>query len=163
VTSAEQALALVSDIGHASLEHEVLHSVASVYNLAGRHADALHLGQDGLALGRDLGVRELADWLGLLGDAYHGLGRYGEAAESLRSALPFYRDRFMRRHHALCLLKMGYACQAMGDNQAAISYLNQSLGIFEQLQLAHYTERARNALTACQTSQLVSSDQLPGG
>jgi transcriptional regulator with XRE-family HTH domain/tetratricopeptide (TPR) repeat protein len=163
IASAEQARRLVAGLGHATLEHEILHSVANVYNLVGRHADALHLGQDGLALGRDLGVQELADWLGLLGDAYHGLGRYSEAAESLRSALPFYRDRFMRRHHALCLLKMGYAYQAMDDCRAAISHLRDSLDIFEQLQLAHYTERARNALTACQTGQLVMSDQLPSG
>lgn len=115
------------------------------------------------ALGRDLGEQALADWLCVLGDAYHGLGRYGEAVESLRSALPFYRDRFMHRDHALCQLKTGYAYQAMGDRRAAISCLKNSLDIFEQLQLAHYTERARSALTACQTSQLVTSDQLPGG
>lgn len=160
LASAEQARGLVSGFGDATFEHEVLHSVASVYNLTGRHEDALHLRQDGLALGRDLGVQALADWLGLLGDAYHGLGRYSEAAESFRGALPFYRDHFMRRHHALCLLKMGYAYQAMGNYRIAISHLQESLGIFEQLRLAHYIERARNALTTCESSVRVTCDQL---
>jgi len=126
VASAEQARALATGLGHATLEHEILHSTAYVYNLTGRHEVVLQLRRDGLALERDLGVQAQPDWLCLLGDAYHGLGRYSEAAESLRSALPFYRDRFMRRHHALCLLKMGYAYQAMGDYQAAISHLGEA-------------------------------------
>jgi tetratricopeptide (TPR) repeat protein/DNA-binding XRE family transcriptional regulator len=162
IASAEQAHVLAAGLGHATLEHEILHSTANVYNLTGRHEDALQLRQDGLALGRDLGEQALADWLCLLGDAYHGLGRYSEAAESLRSALPFFRDRFMRRHHALCLLKMGYAYQAMGDYRSAISHLQESLGIFEQLKLDHYTRRAREALLTCHSSQGKDSSGLSG-
>ena len=157
IASAEQARALISGLRHSTLEHEILHSIAYVYNLTGRHEDALQLGRNGLNLGRELG--EQRDWLGLLGDAYHGLGRHSEAAESLREALPFYRDRFMR--HALCLLKMGYAYQAMGDYDAAISHLSESLDIFDQLQLAHYSQRARDALTTCHNSWRVTL--RPGG
>jgi hypothetical protein len=68
----------------------------------------------------------VADYLGLSGDAYYGLGRYRESAESLRSALPIFRDHFMRRHHGLCLLKMGYAYEALGDHHAAIRHLRES-------------------------------------
>ncbi len=133
----------------------MLHTVAHVYNLTGRHEGALHLCEDGLGLARDLGVRvATADWLGITGDPYYGLGRYHEAAESLRSALPIYRDHFMHRHHALCLLKMGYAYQAVGDYQAAIPHLDESLGIFDKLQLGHFAERARGALDAWLSAHL---------
>ena len=148
VASAEKALALARQLGGpASFEHEVRHTVATVYGLVGRHEDALRLGQQGLAEARRLGAQgAIADWLGILGDAYRGLGRYREAIESLRGALPMYRDQFMRRHHGLCLLKMGYTYQAMGDHRAAADHLQQSLEIFRQLQLDHYAARADEAL-----------------
>jgi tetratricopeptide (TPR) repeat protein/transcriptional regulator with XRE-family HTH domain len=154
LTSAERALALARELGEPTFEFEVLHTVAHVYNLAGRYQDALHLSQEGLGLAQDLGVQvAAAEWMGIRGDAYHGLGRYREAAEALRTALPTFRDHFVRRHHGLCLLKLGYAYQAMGDNQTAIAHLNESLGIFGQLRLDHYADRAREALIACQGSQ----------
>ena len=56
-----------------------------------------------------------AEWLGIRGDAYRGLGRYRESAESLNVALPIFRDHFMRRHHGLCLLKLGYTYPAIGN------------------------------------------------
>jgi tetratricopeptide (TPR) repeat protein len=141
---------------------ETLHTAAHVYNLAGRHEDALYLCREGLGLARDLGVQFVtADWLGISGDAYYGLGRYSEAAESLRSALPVYRDHFMRRHYGLCLLKIGHAHQAMGEYQAAIDHLTESLGIFDGLQLEHYAERAREALISCHSHQRTTCDQPP--
>jgi transcriptional regulator with XRE-family HTH domain/tetratricopeptide (TPR) repeat protein len=162
VASAESALALARELGEPAFEQETLHTLAHVNNLAGRHEVALHFSQEGLSLARDLGLQTtMAEWLGVRGDAYHGLGRYREAAESLRSALPIYRDHFMRRHHALCLLKMGYAYQALGDRQAAVGYLQECLDIFDQLQLGHYTERAREAISLCQGSQRIP-DQPQG-
>ena len=63
VVSAEGALALAREFGEPALEHEILHTVAHVYILAGRHEDALGLCQDGLRMARDLGVRvATADW-----------------------------------------------------------------------------------------------------
>ena len=65
----------------------------------------------------------------------------------------------MNRHHGLCLLKMGYAYQALGDHQAAIEHLRSSLDIFEPLQLDHYAARARETLSTCQDSQRAGSGQ----
>jgi tetratricopeptide (TPR) repeat protein/transcriptional regulator with XRE-family HTH domain len=151
VISAERALALARELGNPALEHEVLHTLASVYTTVGRHEDALHRCQDGIDLARELGIKAAtAEWLGIRGDAYRGLGRYREAAESLQLALPTFRDHFMVRHHGLCLLKLGYTYQAIGDHQAAISYLEESQSIFGTLHLDHYIERARAALQRCQ-------------
>jgi tetratricopeptide (TPR) repeat protein len=160
VSSAERARALVRGLAQPGVEHEVLHTLVSVYNLVGRHEDALQLSRESLGLAENLGPQAIADRLGQLGDSYHGLGRYREAAQSLSQALPIYRDHFMRRHHALCLLKIGNACQAMADHEAAISHLEESLGIFEQLQLDHYAERAREALSSCQSSQRAARSDL---
>jgi tetratricopeptide (TPR) repeat protein len=161
-TSAERALALARELGEPAFEQEILHTVAHVYNRAGRNEDALRLCHDGLGLARDVGVQAaVADWLGISGDAYYGLGRYHEAVETLRSALPIFRDHFMRRHHGLCLLKIGYAYQAMGDYQTAISDLKQSLRIFDQVQLGHFAERAREALDTCLNSKRTASDEPP--
>jgi tetratricopeptide (TPR) repeat protein/DNA-binding XRE family transcriptional regulator len=154
VVSAELALALARELSNPALEHEVLHTLASVYTLVGRHEDALQLCQDGLDLARDLGIKAAtAEWLGIRGDAYRGLGRYRESAESLNVALPIFRDHFMRRHHGLSLLKLGYTYQAIGDHRAAIDYLEESLNIFGMLHLDHYIERARAAIEHCQTER----------
>jgi len=151
VQAAEKALMLARRVGRPALEHEVLHTVASVYSLVGRHDDALRLGQQSLAETRRHGAQiAVADFLGILGDAYRGLGRHREAIESLSAALPIYRDQLMLRHHGLCLLKLGYTYQAMGDDQAAARHLQQSLDIFSELRLPHYQDRAREALKACQ-------------
>jgi tetratricopeptide (TPR) repeat protein/transcriptional regulator with XRE-family HTH domain len=151
VVAAEKGLSLAREIGEPGLENEVLHSVASVYGVVGRHEDALELCGEGLALAQRLGLQAaIADWLGVRGDAYRGLGRYREAADSLLSALPIFCDHFMHRHHGLCLLKLGYTYQAMGDHQAASRYLEQSLDMFSRLQVAYLAERARDALRTSQ-------------
>jgi tetratricopeptide (TPR) repeat protein/transcriptional regulator with XRE-family HTH domain len=151
VSAAEKALALAGKLDRPAFEHEVRHTVAGLYSLTGRHEDALRLGQQSLAEARWIGSQvAIADWLGIVGDAYRGLGRYREATLSLREALPMYRDQFMRRHHGLCRLKLGYTYQAMGDYQAATDQLQESLEIFRQLQLDHFAVRASEALLACQ-------------
>jgi tetratricopeptide (TPR) repeat protein/transcriptional regulator with XRE-family HTH domain len=165
VSAAEKALALAGQLGRPVFEHEVRHTVAGLYSLTGRHQDALDIGQRSLAEARRLGSQvAIADWLGIVGDAYRGLARYGEAAESLGEALPMYRDQFMRRHQGLCLLKLGYAYQAMGDCQTAADHLRESLEVFRQLQLDHFAARASEALLAGQTAQHSSGpDTVPGG
>jgi hypothetical protein len=49
--------------------------------------------------------------------------------------MPIFRDHFMRRHHGLCLLKLGYVHQAMRDYPTAAGYLTDSMAIFGQLEL----------------------------
>jgi tetratricopeptide (TPR) repeat protein len=158
VTSAEQALALATELSEAALEFEVLHALAHAYNLSGRHEDALRLSQLGMDMARHLGAQAaIAGWLGIRADAHRGLGRYREAAESLTAALPIFGGHFMRRHQGLCLLRMGHTYQAMGDHQTAARYLTESMTIFSQLQLDHYTERAREALNGSHVGDLPPS------
>ena len=55
----------------------------------------------------------------------------------------------MRRHQALCLLKLGYAYQAMGDYRQAIADMEESLSIFRELRLTHYEERVLQTIETC--------------
>jgi tetratricopeptide (TPR) repeat protein len=105
-------------------------------------------------------VRGEALALGLLGDAYHGLGRYQEAAQALSEALPIFRDHVNRRYHGLCLLKLGYAHQRMGEHRRAAEYLTDSLLIFQELRLRHYENRAREALADCPAERRRHDDHL---
>jgi tetratricopeptide (TPR) repeat protein len=108
---------------------------------------------EGLSRARELNT-SIGDWLGIRGDAYRGLGRCGEAVESLKQALPAFEAHFMRRHEGLCLLKLGYAYQGMGDHDTAVTHLSESLAIFSQLQLDHYTELVQRALSElCSTAR----------
>jgi transcriptional regulator with XRE-family HTH domain/tetratricopeptide (TPR) repeat protein len=150
VTCAEQALAVARQLGQPAYEFQALHTLTHLYNVAGRHQDALLMCAEGVDRAPDLGgPTAVAEWLGVRGDAFRGLGRHSEAAESLLGALPIFRDHFMRRHHALCLLKLGYTYQAMGEHRAAARHLQDSMDIFGRLNLAYFTDRAREALLAC--------------
>jgi tetratricopeptide (TPR) repeat protein/DNA-binding XRE family transcriptional regulator len=157
VTSAERALALARELGEPALELEILHTAAHVCNLAGLHDAALRHCEVGTPLARRLGLQvNVAGLSGIRGDSHHSLGRYREAVEAFRSALPVFRDHFLHRHHALCLLKLGYAYQALGDREAAARHLQESVEIFDRLRLDHYTTRAREALRSVRPSQLTT-------
>jgi DNA-binding SARP family transcriptional activator len=154
VRSCQQALAMVRELGEPSWEMEMLHSTAHVHNTAGQHEIAIKVCHEGIDLNRRLGVSiGLFEWQGVLADAYQGLGRYQEAADILAEAVPGFRDHFMRRHHALALLKLGYAYQAMGQFTTAIGYLEQSLPIFAALRLPHYEERVQQTIQDCRNGQ----------
>jgi tetratricopeptide (TPR) repeat protein len=101
-------------------------------------------------LNRDIGdVRGEALSLGVLGDAYHGLGRYEDAVEAFSRALPIFRDHFIRRHHGLCLFKLGCAQQALGNHRQAAQHLTESVSVFRDLRLPTYEQRALRILNDC--------------
>jgi len=158
----EQALAIARESAQPACERELLHTVTYAYTLAGRCLSALNMCQQGIELDRQLGFPDKESvWLGVLGDAYYGLGRYGEAADAYTRALAGYRDQFLRRHYALCQLKLGKTYQAMGRMSEAISHLEQSLALFRELHLPHYEERARQTLSLCQDDQSVGQSAVP--
>lgn len=71
-----------------------------------------------------------------------------------------FRDHFAHRFHALCLLKLGYAYEALGESETAARHLQESLDIFERLRLDHYTARARRALLDCHDDHRTSAGQF---
>jgi DNA-binding SARP family transcriptional activator/tetratricopeptide (TPR) repeat protein len=162
IRSSEQALAVVREFDQPAWELEVMHSVAHVANLTGRHQEAINLCHEAHDLQGKFGVNfDEADWLGIMADAHHGLGRYREAAEALSMAFPIFRDQFMRRHQALCLLKLGYAYQAMGDYGQAITSARESLPIFRELRLAQYEKQVFQTIANCERRLKLTTLPLP--
>lgn len=163
IANCERALDLAEEASDPTCHREVLHTVAYVYSGAQRHTAAMKLCQRGLDLDARLGYPAgEAIWLGVLGDTYFSLKRYLEASVTLRRALETFRQNFMRRHQALCLLKLGYAHQAMGDYVSAVHHLTESLPIFAELRLRHYERRAQEALALCQKGQFSDLSEPPG-
>ena len=65
-------------------------------------------------------------------------------------ALPIFRDHFIRRHHGLCLFKLGCLYQALGHHRQAAQHLTESLPVFRDLRLPAYEQRAlRGFLDDC--------------
>jgi tetratricopeptide (TPR) repeat protein/DNA-binding XRE family transcriptional regulator len=154
VRASESALAIASALGVESQELDALLSMGYTFVLTGRHQRAVNACLRAIELSVSLGdVCGEALAHGVLGDAYHGLGRYREAAASLHRALPVFRDRSARHFQAVCLLKLGYAYEAM-DSREAVGYLAESLQIFRQLHLQGKVDRAQEALNRCKGSRL---------
>jgi tetratricopeptide (TPR) repeat protein len=87
--------------------------------------------------------------LGVRGDAYQGLGRYEDEVAALLQALAIFRSHSIRRHQAICQLKLGSAYQALGKHQLATRHLEESLPVFRQLGLRSYEQRAIQTLHDC--------------
>jgi tetratricopeptide (TPR) repeat protein len=147
VRSAEHALAMARELHEPVYELDILRMLAHVNNLAGRHGIARDLCREGIGLSSRLGYTAGdAYFLGSLGDACHGLGRYQEAIEAYSRALPVFREHAIRRHQALCLLKMAESCQALGLHDRALPFLEECLPVFGELRLPLFGQRARRAI-----------------
>lgn len=67
----------------------------------------------------------------------------------LSRALTITKVALMHRHHALCLLKLGYAYEAMGMPEQAATYFEEGRADFMELRLPRYEERARQGAQRC--------------
>jgi DNA-binding SARP family transcriptional activator len=149
VAAAERAAALADDLAAAPYRLAAQQCLAFIYTLAGQYERAVKVCHLAIKLSRDLDdISTEAVLYGTLGDAYQGLARYDDAASSLLRALPVFEGHRRRRLHAICLLKLGYAYEAMGSPEA-IGYLEQSARIFTELRLPRKTEEARQVILRC--------------
>jgi DNA-binding SARP family transcriptional activator/transcriptional regulator with XRE-family HTH domain/tetratricopeptide (TPR) repeat protein len=147
IAYAERALALARQAGEQTHELDTLRVLAHVNNLTGRHPAAEHIARQGIELAREWNyVADGAYFLGALGDACHGLGKYQDAIDAFGRALPTFRKHGLRRHEALCLLKMAESYQGLGNYRQARAYLAQCQPAFTELQMPAYVERTQKAL-----------------
>jgi DNA-binding SARP family transcriptional activator/tetratricopeptide (TPR) repeat protein len=150
VAACECALSIAEELGEESTASLALSSLIFACNKDGQHERAIVLSRRRLQQARKYDeVHGEAMCLGMMGDAYQGLGRYHEAIEVLSKALRIFNDYCIRRHHGLCLLKLGYAYQAIGDAEQAAGYLRQSLSIFNELRLPAKADLATRELDRC--------------
>lgn len=130
----ERAMAMAEELGSELYLHVSLHSLSLAACLAGQYERALSIAQRVVDLSREVNnVQDEATAYGVMADAYLGMHRYAEAAEMLLKALPVVQIHKAERHQALALLKLGYACQGMGREAEAITYLDKSAQLFGAL------------------------------
>jgi DNA-binding SARP family transcriptional activator/tetratricopeptide (TPR) repeat protein len=160
VAAGEQAVTVASSSAVRTCQVVALLNLTWVYNITMLPQNAIPTALRVMELSRELGdVCSEALAAGMLGDAYRGLGRYPEAADSLLRALPVFQAH-SRRFHAVCLLKLGYAYESMGSAEA-VGYLEESLRIFTELRLPRKADQARQALERC--ACLVAANPVPAG
>ena len=145
----QKAVSIAVELGEDSFRQYVLHDLAHSCIKAGRYHEAIELSLRRFELCRQVGdLRGEALSMAVLGDAYHGLGRFEDAVSAFEQALPVFRDHFIRRFQAVCLFKLGCAHAAMGNPMQANRSLRESLPIFRELRLPAYEESVREALRA---------------
>jgi tetratricopeptide (TPR) repeat protein len=145
----ERGLSLAVELGADSFVQYALHTLAYGCSRAGRYQEAIYLSLRRLELCRkvgDLPGQALA--MGMLGDAYYGLGRYQDAMTAFEQALPVFRDHFIRRFQAVCLFKLGCVHAATNNPGQAERFLRDSLPIFRELRLPIYEDKVHEALQA---------------
>jgi len=98
-----------------------------------------------------------AYFLDLLGDAYTGLGCYGEAIVALAEAADAFREHGAWAAYAACVLKLGQSHLALAHRAAAAGYLEECLTLFRELELPDQAEQARHALDSCRSRTTQSS------
>jgi tetratricopeptide (TPR) repeat protein len=154
VAASESALMIATNLGVAAYELAALHALAfTCSRMEHERERAVNLCLRRIQLSRKLGdVRGEGHAYGVLGDTYYGLGKYELAVESLLRALPIFRDHQAHRHHALCLMKLGYAYERMRTYPLAIDYLEEGLVRFRELRLPRKAEQAQEALDRCRAA-----------
>lgn len=149
IEACERGVLLAGELGQ-SYHATARQALAYTYVLVRKYDHAVPLCISLIEMNRSTGnVWGEGQALGLLGDAYHGLGRYRKAVAALSEALHIFRAHSNRRHHGLCLLKLGYAYHGLGRNREAASRLKESIAVFQELRLPYYEQRARAALAEC--------------
>ena len=150
IVHAERALALARQAGEQTYELDTLWVLAHVNNLAGCHPAAEHLARQGIDLAEERHyIADRAYFLGSLGDACYGLGRYQDALKAFGRALPTFCEHGLRRHEALCLLKLAESHLALGHTSQARPYLARCQPAFTDLRLPAYTQRVQKAMERC--------------
>jgi len=119
-------------------EYLALHSLASTHLAAGQPRQTITVGRQAL----DRATENSYQWgqarsLDVPGQAYHALGRHGEAVGVLSQALPVLEQFYSRRIWAQCLLSLGRAHHALGQHRQAIEFLDQRLPVFAELGCLH--------------------------
>ena len=147
IARAERALDLARQAGEPTHELDTLRMLAHVNNRTGHHSTAEHIARQGIDLAAEHNyIADRAYFWGALGDACHGLGRYQDAIDAFGHALPTFREHGLRRHEALCQLKLAESHLALGNTSQARPYLIQCQPTFSQLRMPEYLQRARKAM-----------------
>jgi tetratricopeptide (TPR) repeat protein len=154
----EQAVRLAQENGALAWEYYAITTLAFALCKAGRHETAETCCQQGIEVSNRLGLFATgqAYLVGLLGDAYMGQGRYREGVKAFAQAMVEFKETGDLRGQALCLLKLGQAHIALGEQQRAAEVLQQCFPMFIELGLPAYEDAVIKALEQCRPAPEVT-------
>ena len=126
----EQALAIHRETGNEKGQAQASNNLARMYQLLGRHEEAVAALARSLDLQRRVGRRPgEAIALGNLSEAYRELGRFDEAIASAQQALGIAREIGAARGEGYALLYLGRAHLELGHVTEATDLLEQAAAI----------------------------------
>src|SRR4030095_16507245 len=127
----------------------VLSNIGYELNVLGSHEEARVSLEEGLRIARDVSSTGLeAAILVNLGAAYTGLGRLGEASESLARARALARERRDRTREARALERMARLAAAPADLELARTRAESALEVLESMRLELRSVGLRSAFVA---------------
>ncbi|MEG5187368.1 CHAT domain-containing tetratricopeptide repeat protein [Microcoleus sp. B4-C3] len=129
-----QSLPLFQATGDRSGEAATLNNIGSVYSALGEKQKALEYSSQSLPLRRATGDRRgEATTLHNIGRVYSDLGEKQKALEYYSQSLPLFRATGDRRGEATTLYGIAYAKRAQGNLTEALTNIESSLKIIENL------------------------------
>ncbi|MEG4567766.1 CHAT domain-containing protein [Microcoleus sp. MON2_D6] len=129
-----QSLPLFQATGYRGGEATTLNNIGSVYSALGEKQKALEYYSQSLPLRRATGDRGgEATTLHNMGGAYSDLGEKQKALEYYSQSLPLFRATGDRRGEATTLYGIAYAKRAQGNLTEALTNIESSLKIIENL------------------------------
>ena len=130
----EEALKLYRATGDRSGEATILNNIGSVYSELGEKQKALEYYSQSLPLRRAVGNRRgEAVTLTNIGGVYSDLGEKQKALEYYSQSLPLFRAVGDRSGEAVTLYNMAYAKRALGNLTEALTDIEASIKIIENL------------------------------
>ncbi|MBD1931108.1 tetratricopeptide repeat protein [Trichocoleus sp. FACHB-69] len=131
----QQCLAIAREIGDRKIEGITLNDLGGIYNALEQYQQAIEFYQQCLAIAREIGDRELkAITLNNLGGVYNALEQYQQAIEFYQQSLELYKLLDNHQAQALVFLLIGLLlAYEQGDFTTALTYLQESLAVFQQL------------------------------
>lgn len=149
ITAAQEAVGVATGLGE-PYKLAAMHDLAWALVRAGRNREAVEVSRERVTLSRQLGdVRGEALSMAILGDALLGLGDLNVAVGCLNFALSLFREHHAHRLEAVCLQRLGYVYESMACYPEAVSYLEESMRIFRELQMAGRVTVVNEALDRC--------------
>ncbi len=153
-----QAIATSGKLADPFYEQFMLRASAHIAIQAREWRRAIEWCNQGLAqIGGEGTAIKKAHFIGLLGNAYHGLGQHGEAVQRLSAAIEIFDVCDDIRARARCMLSLARAHRVLGHYQKAAVLLKESLSVFRELLLPSYEREALHELELCDVVDGIAS------
>jgi tetratricopeptide (TPR) repeat protein len=146
----ERALAIARDDGGLADQRQILYELGEIKIATGDPGWTVEQCRRALGQGYPMGYKLAEAHLrSLLGQAYHALGKYGEAVSELASSAAIFVRHKAPGEYAVTLYHLASAQIAVRDYDAAKENLISCLEVLDEVRMPRYQDLALAALRAC--------------